>query len=208
MQRTKRGANFNAEIFQHQFAYLIAVDPVGSPPQHVIHFVPQVAGLEPHRRMPFSSASPCSLWRAMPLSSPLGGSGARTRAANSAEVASVWWLRRSGPSNPSPCRDRKLSRSSRRRHRDGHRCGSLLNAAAAADDLFHPRAEGDGRGAGRTAVHFCIPADTASSCRVGFQRVTAERRGGVGIEQHIVTTANLPAPPAAAAWWWRYRPAR
>ena len=55
VQRAKRGANFNAEIFQHQLAYLIAVDPVGDHhPQHVIHFVPQVAkGLEPHRLDPF-----------------------------------------------------------------------------------------------------------------------------------------------------------
>ncbi len=65
----------------------------------------------------------------------------------------------------------------------------LLNAAAAADDssIRGLRVMGEVPEGPPALLH---PGDTASRRGVGFQRA-AERRGGVGIEQHIVTTANL-----------------
>lgn len=51
MQRAKRGANFDTEIFQHQFTHLIAVNALRDHhAQHVVHLVLQIAkGLQPHR---------------------------------------------------------------------------------------------------------------------------------------------------------------
>ena len=82
------------------FAYLIAVDPVGDHhPQHVIHFVPQVAkGLEPHRLDALQQRIAVQFVAGDAVVESLLRIGrAHSRAANSAEVASVWWLRRSGP---------------------------------------------------------------------------------------------------------------
>ncbi len=189
VQRTKRGANFNAEIFQHQFAYLIAVDPVGDHhPQHVIHFVPQVAkGLEPHRldalqqriavQFVAGDAVVESLLEDQARALP-GGEQRRGRFGmvvkalrppvihHHAEIEIV---------GVDHLVDAIVM---------GIGADPLLNAAAAADDLFHPRAEGDGRGAGRSAQALLHPGGHGVQLPgVGFQRVTAERRGGVGIEQ-------------------------
>ena len=198
MQRTKRGANFNAEIFQHQFAYLIAVDPVGDHhPQHVIHFVPQIAkGLEPHRldalqqriavQFVAGDAVVESLLedqaRALPGSEQRRGRfGMVVKALRPPVIHHHAEIEIVGVDH---LVDAIVM---------GIGADPLLNAAAAADDLFHPRAEGDGRGAGRTAQALLHPGGHRVQLPgVGFQRVTAERCGGVGIEQHIVTTANLP----------------
>ena len=68
---------------------------------------------------------------------------------------------------------------------------AFLNAFAAADCLLHARAQGDRRRARRAAEALLHPGrDGVQSPGVGLQRVTAERRGGVGIKQHVVAAAD------------------
>ena len=69
----------------------------------------------------------------------------------------------------------------------------LFHAFAAANRLFHARAEGNRRGAGRAAKAFLHPGrDRIQSPGVGFQRVAAQRGGGVGVKQRVVAAADLP----------------
>ena len=68
---------------------------------------------------------------------------------------------------------------------------AFLNAFAAADRLLHARAQGDRRGARRAAEALLHPGrDGVQPPGVGLQRVAAERRGGVGVKQHVVAAAD------------------
>ena len=66
-----------------------------------------------------------------------------------------------------------------------------LNALAATDRLLHPRTQGDWRSTRWPAETLLHPGrDGIQPPGVGLQRVAAERRGGVGVKQHVVAAAD------------------
>ncbi len=67
----------------------------------------------------------------------------------------------------------------------------LFDAFALADGLRHTCAEGDRRGAGRPAEAFLHPGgDRIQPPGISLQRIAAQRGGGIGVEQHVIATAD------------------
>ena len=196
MQRAKRGADFNPEILQHQLAHLVAVDPLRDDhAQHVVHLVLQVAeGLQPHRlnalqqRIAVQPVAGDAVIQPLLQDQPRAFASAKQRGSCFGVVVQ--------PLRPPVVHHHAEIEVVGVDHllvavAVGVGANALLHALAATDCLFHPRAQGDRRRAGRAAEALLHPGrDGIQPPGVGLQRVTAERRGGIGVKQHVVAAAD------------------
>ena len=196
MQRPKRGANLNAEIFQHQFAHLIAIHAGRDHyAKHVVHFVFQVAeGLQPHPLNAFQHRFTMQFVAGDAVIQPLlqdqTGAFARAKQRTGRFGVMVEPLRAPVIHDHAEIKivgvDHLLFAILMR-----FRADPLLNAFAFADHRFHLCAQGDRRGTRWAAQTFLHPRrHRIQSPGVRFQRVTRQRRGGIGVEQHTILFAD------------------
>ncbi|OMP13227.1 hypothetical protein COLO4_02049 [Corchorus olitorius] len=196
VQRTERGANLNAEIVQHQFAYLVAVDALRDHhAKHVIHLVSEIAkGFQPHALNAFQQRITVQFVARDAVIQPFLQDQTGTFACAKQRRGGFGMV-------VEPLRSPVIHD-----HAEIEVVGvdhlvdailmcvgtdALLHALTLADHRFHLRAQGDRRGTGRTAEAFLHAGrDRIQPPGIGFQRVAAQRCGGIGVQQHAVLATN------------------